>query len=521
MKKIISLLSIVILLLYSSQMKGQITPYLEQITVNSSSISDCSTIAFGTNSTVNLSLKMRVTKSATNDVGNFATFKLYILKNGSSSPKFINGILINNSAFWNNGTLWEGVFPQTLQATDIDISGSIFYGVYEVSTDIHPNTCNYSLTKTPPPSFTLSPTILSLACGDTSSKTFTVTPANIPSGATVTYQWSFSGWDVISSTSNSRTLQPTSGTILPSNVSVIPSINGVPKPSMSCIISQEIFNPSTSEIIGSENFCPGSSSSYTISNLGANTVTWSISNPAVASLSDTSGATISLTGLSNGTVTLNASIKNACGQTAPKSKTFTIGLPSFPAESMTGESNPLTGENIYYSIPQAIGASSYNWYFDGGGILGTTINGWQINSGQGTTVINAKVGNPGSTVVVCKATNSCGNSIKYTYVNVRSVTSPCEGFKISIINPIKKGDNLVGRILPPIIDPCDALAKMLSQKDEKKEVILFDLFGKPVFSDFFFSDEFVFSNLNLPAGNYIINITLSNGITEKQTVIIE
>ena len=67
-------------------MKGQITPYLEQITVNGSSISDCSTIAFGTNSSVNLSLKLRVTKSTTNDVGNFATFKLYILKNGSSSP---------------------------------------------------------------------------------------------------------------------------------------------------------------------------------------------------------------------------------------------------------------------------------------------------------------------------------------------------------------------------------------------------------------------------------------------------
>ena len=48
-------------------MKGQITPYLEQITVNGSSISDCSTIAFGTNSSVNLSLKLRVTKSTTND----------------------------------------------------------------------------------------------------------------------------------------------------------------------------------------------------------------------------------------------------------------------------------------------------------------------------------------------------------------------------------------------------------------------------------------------------------------------
>jgi hypothetical protein len=300
-------------------MKGQITPYLEQITVNGNLISDCSTIAFGTNSSVDISLKIRVTKSSTNDVGNFATFKLYILRNGSSSPQFIDGILVNNSAFWNNGTLWEGVFNQTLQAADIDVSGSVFYGVYEVSTDIHPNTCNYPLTKTPPPSFTLSPTSLSLQCGDTSVKTFTVTPANIPIGDIVSYQWNYTGWVLVSSTGNSKTLKPSSGTTLPSSVTVTPFINGINQPSKSCSISRTALtiNPTIS---GSSALCPSSIQSvYTISNAGTgNTVTWSLSNTSIATILSFTNTTATVKGLQNGAVTLTATITNACNQQVVK-----------------------------------------------------------------------------------------------------------------------------------------------------------------------------------------------------------
>jgi hypothetical protein len=367
MKKIISILSIIILSLCSSQMKGQITPYLEQITVNGSSISDCSTIAFGTNSSINLSLKMRVTKSATNDVGNFATFKLYIKKNGSSSPKFINGILINNSAFWNNGSLWEGVFSQTLQASDIDVSGSIFYGVYEVSTVIHPNTCNYSLTKTPPPSFSLSPTTLSLPCGDTSSRTFTITPANIPSGANVTYQWSYSGgWSTISQTSTSCTFQPSSGTSLPSTVSVTPSINGVTQTTKTCSITRSGFT-SIASITGNSNLC-SSSNTYTISNTGTNTITWSCSNTAIATLNIISPTSVTLTKIGNGTVNLVATLTNSCSQTTTISKSVNVGSPILPATAFVNGAT-YTGYNqtLNYSLSGSStnGGTSYQWSVDG------------------------------------------------------------------------------------------------------------------------------------------------------------
>lgn len=519
MKKIISLLSIVILSLCSSQMKGQITPYLEQITVNGSSISNCSTIAFGTNSSVNLSLKMRITKSATNDVGNFATFKLYILKNGSSSPQFINGILINNSAFWNNGTLWEGVFSQTLQASDIDVTGSIFYGVYEVSTDIHPNTCNYSLTKTPPPSFSLSPSTISLLCGDTNQRTFTVTPENIPAGANVSYSWSHLGWTLVSSTNTSITIQPNSGIILPSNITVTPSINSVTQATKTCTITRVPFT-STATIIGASSLC--TSSNYAINGLlSGETIQWSVSNNSIASLSNITATSVTVNKIGNGTINLLATITNPCNQTAIVSKSINIGAPTFSSTNMSGDSNPLTGETKVYFVQAPTGYNSLEWYFDYGGTTGTSVNGWEILNGQGTTSITAKVGNPGLTYVVCKAFNNCSNSIQYIPVAVRSLTDPCGFFKINTKNPIKETDNLIGKIVPPPIDPCDDLNAKLINKKESKKIQVFDLFGRVIFSDEFIGDNFDFKLEKLTTGTYLLNITLQDGKTQHETIIVK
>lgn len=519
MKKIISLLSIVIISLCSSQMKAQITPYLEQITVNGSYISDCSTIAFGTNSSVNLSLKMRITKSATNDVGNFATFKLYILKNGSSSPQFINGILIDNSAFWNNGTLWEGVFSQTLQASDIDVSGSIFYGVYEVSAAIHPNTCNYSLTKTPPPSFSLSPTSISIPCGDSSQRTFTVTPANIPAGENVTYNWSHPSWTLVSTTATTRTLQPSSATTLPSNVTVTPYINNIPQPTLSCTVTRAQFT-SSAVISGAGSVC--TSSSYSIAGLQTGeTVQWSLSNTTIASLSNSTSNSVTVNKIGNGTVDLIATITNSCNQTTTSFKSINIGAPSFSNTNMTGDNNPLTGETIWYSVQPPAGYTSLQWYFDNGGTTGTSINGWQILYGQGTSAISAKVGNPGLTYVVCKAFNSCSNAIKYVPVTVRSITDPCDSFKINIKNPIKESDNLTGKIVPPPTDPCDDLYAKIIDKKEPKKIQVFDFLGRIIFSGEFVEDNFDLKLEKLTKGNYLLNIILQDGKIQHETIIVE
>ena len=514
MKKIISLLSIVILSLCSSQMKGQITPYLEQITVNGSSISDCSTIAFGTNSSVNLSLKLRVTKSTTNDVGNFATFKLYILKNGSSSPQFINGILINNSAFWNNGTLWEGVFSQTLQASDIDVSGSIFYGVYEVSSDIHPNTCNYSLTKTPPPSFSFTPTSLSLPCGDTSSRTFTVTPANIPSGASVTYQWSYSGWSQISSTSTSKTLQPSSSSSLPSNVSVTPFINGVAQTTQTCTITRSAFTSSAS-ITGSNSICtPATTGSYSISGLLAGqSVTWSSSNTAIATVSSTTGNTITVNRVSNGTFNLIAKITNQCGQFVNVQRSIRFGgAPLFTVQQNTG-----VASNIELLTLKGIN----NANIANEQITNVVWEEVQLNNADcgdvfGSGGVNAYVDyyvNNCNMQVKVTATNSCGSTIVYKTVQNNRVSGGPEARlsqkKYSVFpNPAKD------IVTIELIDQENQTEKNTTISGE-----LFDMMGQSKSKVQILDNKATFSVRELKKGIYILKIYINDQVEIHQIAV--
>lgn len=176
----------------------------------------------------------------------------------------------------------------------------------------------------PPPSFTLFPTTLALSCSDASSRTFTVTPANIPSGAVVTYQWSHNGWSQISATSTSKTLQPNSGTTLPSSVTVTPILNGVVQPTKTATVTRSALT-SSATISGSRTVC--SSATYTMSGLlaGQTVSSWTVSNPSIAALSATSGATTTVTKIGNGQVTLTATIRNACNQTVTKAINLQLG----------------------------------------------------------------------------------------------------------------------------------------------------------------------------------------------------
>ncbi len=371
----------------------------------------------------------------------------------------------------------------------------------------------------PPPSFTLSPTTQSLACGDTSAKTFTVTPANIPSGANVTYTWSYNGWSVISSSATSKTLQPNPGSGLPSNVSVTPYVNGVVQPTKTCIVTRAPYTSSYS-ISGAGSLC--SSSNYSITGLQSNeTIQWSLSNTTIATLSNITTNSVTVNKVGNGTVDLIATILNSCNQTTTKSKSISMGAPSFSTTNMSGDSNPLTGETIVYNVQKPSGYTSLQWYFDYAGTTGTSVNGWEILNGQGTTAITAKVGNPGLTYVVCKAFNSCSNSIQYMPVSVRSITDPCYNFKINVKNPIKESDNLVGKIVPPPIDPCDDLNAKLIDKKERKKIQVFDLFGRIVFSGEFVEDNFDLHLDKITKGTYLLNITLQDGKTQHETIIVQ
>ncbi|MFK5959185.1 MAG: hypothetical protein QM495_10010 [Lutibacter sp.] len=269
-------------------------------------------------------------------------------------------------------------------------------------------------------------------------------------------------------------------------------------------------------ISGSEQVCFSNSATYNLNNVNESlNIVWNVSPSGGFILtSNGTSATITPNGNFDGTALLTASISSNCGQvTVPK--TLKVGNPSFPNKQMTGESNPFTGDYEQYSVPTASGALNYDWYFDVGGVLGTSINGWEIVLDQGGTFVNIKVGNPGLAVLVCKATNSCGGTTKYKYITAHSTsggggsgTDPClTSFKFSS-NPMKSGvsTNKVIIIEEPCLDPA---MKNADTTITNHTITIFNRYSTMVYSKTQIEKEFNINNLQ--RGFYIVKYKNTKG----------
>ncbi len=110
-----------------------------------------------------------------------------------------------------------------------------------------------------------------------------------------------------------------------SNITVTPTIHGV-------VQGTFIFTPilqtitTTATISGANSICPPTTSSvYTIANVGAgNTVSWSSSNTAIATISNATPTSATLNKVGFGNVRIIATITNSCGQTVGVSKQVQI-----------------------------------------------------------------------------------------------------------------------------------------------------------------------------------------------------
>lgn len=357
---------LLILFLVEVKLYGQVTVTIESVLVNNlTTVTNCNTIDFGTVTTNSLNFSFKLTKPLNQVVGN-GPIKIMFKYSSASTGNQRNSITILSGSWnddtFNNISTYQSSIQTNISASEIQVSGSSVYLQYTSSSGInYDSTCEYPLTKTLPPSFTLSPTSVSLSCGDTSSRTFTVTPANIPSGATVTYQWSYTGWSLISSTATSITLQPISGTNLPSNVSVTPSINSVAQTSKTSAVSRAPFSTSAT-IVGSNVVC-STTGTYTINNLPSNASIQSVSssNSNIATATLDSNGEITLAKVSNGSVTLSVILQNTCSQTTIKTKNIHLGKPGTPA-SLIGPSTVNTGALVSYQAGVSNGATSYTWY---------------------------------------------------------------------------------------------------------------------------------------------------------------
>ncbi len=170
---------------------------------------------------------------------------------------------------------------------------------------------------------------------------------------------------MISSTATTRTLQPSSSSSLPSNVSVTPSINGVAQSSKTCTVSRAPFNTSTISISGNSYVCD--SGVYSINNLpsGATIQSVASSNNSIATVSLTGSNQITVTKVSDGIVSISATVQNACNQTATISKeNIQIGIPSYVNNAtISGSSSVCASQSYTFTISGASHPciTSFNW----------------------------------------------------------------------------------------------------------------------------------------------------------------
>lgn len=370
--------------------------------ISGTQITNCGNIDFGTNPTVRLQFGINLTKLSSQVVG---TSDLYVYSIGSSGNRIERKHEIVQTVSFD--TSYSSSADITMDQSDFSTSGGTLFAIFKSSGGVEYQTnCSYTITKSLLPTFTLSTTSLGLACGDTSAKTFSITQSNIPSGATVTYNWNYIGWSLVSSTATSRTLQPISGTSLPSNISVNPSINGVAYSALFCSVSRSSFS-SSATITGTTSICSGTSTYPITGVIAGQTVTWSLSNPSIATLSSQTNAQTNVTFNGNGAQTLTATIGNTCGQTVTKSFVINTGTSTFTSTATIAGTSTICSSSSSYTISGILAGQTVSWSSSNSAIAtvsNPTSNSITVNS-VATGSVNLK-----ATIL-----NSCGQSAIVTY----------------------------------------------------------------------------------------------------------
>jgi PKD-like domain/Secretion system C-terminal sorting domain/Ser-Thr-rich glycosyl-phosphatidyl-inositol-anchored membrane family len=279
------------------------------------------------------------------------------------------------------------------------------------------------------------------ACGNSTSRSFSVTVTNAPaqpgtisgltticvgntttysvvavSGAT-SYTWTLpSGWSGNSTTNSISTTAGATGGIV--SVSADNSCGTSTTRTVSITVNSVTAQPGA--ISGNTTICSGTSNIYTIAAVsGATSYTWTLPNGWTGSSTSTSITTTASTTAGNISVVANFS----CGASAPS--TLGINVNTTPAQptSVFGANSICQNTTNTYSVTADPNATSYLW---------TLPSGW---SGTSTTnIITATAGTVGGNITV-RGVNGCGNGTIQTY-SVTVNTAPIQPGTISGLTSI-------------------------------------------------------------------------------------
>ena len=220
-------------------------------------------------------------------------------------------------------------------------------------------------------------------CGDQTSSTYTISNQTYADR----YDWSVTGGASImgSSTGSSITVIPPSTpltgnhavtcTVKRSGGNQLYSKTGTLNVTRAPIISSAL-------ITGPTGICTGNAN-YSISNIAAEqTVSWSLSNSNIGSLSNLSNTGVTVAFAGNGAQTLTASITNPCGQTTIKSFVINTGSTTFTSSaSISGSVSSICSGTRIYTVNNVLAGQTVHWV-----VSDTNIATLSTSTGTQTTV---------------------------------------------------------------------------------------------------------------------------------------
>ena len=462
---------------------------------------------------------------------------LYIYTKKDASSNAIERQNFNVQAVsWSGDATFIQPFTINLIAADFNTSGGTIYAVFKSNSNSEYSSapaCALPIIKTPLPTFNLSSSTSTIACNSSTPVQFTVTNVHNSPG-TLTYNWSFnSTWQAsgpVSNISSSITLIPL--VYAPSSVSVTPIYNNVAQPTKTVSFTLAPFNPSTS-LVGNTQACPGSSLQFSLENLAtSHLVTWIISDPTKATLSNVNTGSVTVNAIAPGNVILTAAIRNSCNQLINLTKTILIGYPRITNNTIVGGNDHVfVNQTGSFSTGLADGATSYKWEIvQGSTNCGSSATKPKFMNGSTVSISSSPSAYvywgdcPGWYILNCYAVNSCGqSSVGYRVVTVsaRATGDPCARELVVSPNPIRLADSKIEISFKPAPGPIPCLEeKQLSLNNS--EIKLFDINGRQVFSKVSKSDKFQISDLkDFKKGTYILNVTSSNGVKTDKVILIE
>ena len=225
-----------------------------------------------------------------------------------------------------------------------------------------------TITETAPAaSFTLSPATVNATCGSSVTQTYTITNVNNTPGVTY-YTWNLgsanNGWlyngspalQTITTTTNTLTLTSATCSSVLSNVSATAHTSSTTYNTN--VSSSSIVQPFLM-IDGANAVC--STETYVINNLPCSaTVSWDASPSGIVTTS-TNGSQVTVTRIANGTITLTATIANACGRSFPLQKN-NISVTTAPTGIAISQYSNLQmcNSDTYFQVLSASGFYPYS-----------------------------------------------------------------------------------------------------------------------------------------------------------------